>query len=329
MNLTYIGEAVGLGARLTYFLQGPEQGETVVLLPGMGRGADDFHDLAASLNDAGYRTVAIQPRGIGRSGPILTNPTYDQFADDVALILKDIPGGIAGGKAHVLGYEFGNRVARMFAVNYMERVQSLVLLACGGQEVSSSQSDTNASKATQSDPGAAKSAPGEQSPGTKAPILPSDITKNIDSYFRHLAEEAKGPKDVTLSGMTAIFAFWLQPDVREFYVQHAFFSKKSKVPYDWITGWYRDTGWMQKGLDKDHSSTSAAWVSGGKAPMLIIQGADDVAATVANGVYMEKEYPDRVTLVVVPEAGHAMLAEKPEFIADLIKSYLAQNQIVK
>jgi pimeloyl-ACP methyl ester carboxylesterase len=305
----------------------------------MGRGACEFHDLAASLNDAGYRTVAIQPRGIGRSGPILTNPTYDQFADDVALVLKDIPGGIAGGKAHVLGYEFGNRVARMFAVNYPERSQSLVLLACGGQEASSSQSGTNASKTTQSGPGAAKSVPAGQNPGTsteknsnaKVPALPSDVTENIDRFFRDLAAKTKetDPQAVTLSGMIAAFAYWLKPSDREPYVKHAFFSSKSEVPYDWITGWYRDTGWMQEGLDVNHSPTSAAWVSGGDAPMLIIQGADDVAAPVANGVYMEKQYPDRVTLVVVPEAGHAMLAEKPEFIADLIKSYLAQHPIVR
>jgi pimeloyl-ACP methyl ester carboxylesterase len=142
LNLTYIGEAIGPDARLTYFLQGPAQGETVVLLPGMGRGACEFRELAAALNKAGYRTVAIQPRGIGRSGPILTDPSYDRFADDVALILNDIPGGISGGKAHVLGYEFGNRIARMFAVRYPERVQSLVLLACGGQKVSPSPSNT-------------------------------------------------------------------------------------------------------------------------------------------------------------------------------------------
>ena len=340
LNLTYIGEAIGPDVTLTYFLQGPEQGEAVVLLPGMGRGADDFRELAAALNNAGYRTVAIQPRGIGRSGPILTDPSYDQFADDVALVLNDIPGRISGGKAHVLGYEFGNRIARMFAVRYPEQVQSLVLLACGGQKVSPSPSQTTASNTNQSDPGAPKSDPGGQSPGTstkkassaKVPVLnSSDITEKIDSFFRGLAANtvATDTQDVTLSGMTAAFAFWLPPSEREHYVKHAFFAPMSLVPYYWITGWYRDTGWMQEQMDVEHSSPSADWVSGGSAPMLILQGEYDVAAPVENGTYMKETYPDRVTMGVVPDAGHAMLAEQPAFIAEHMISYLEQYPIVR
>jgi pimeloyl-ACP methyl ester carboxylesterase len=340
LNLTYIGQATGPDVSLTYFLQGPAQGETVVLLPGMGRGADEFRELAAALNNVGYRNVAIQPRGIGRSGPILTNPTYNRFADDVALVLRDIPRGITGGRAHVIGYQFGNRIARMFAVRYPERVGSLVLLACGGQKVSPSPSNTKASKKDQSGPGAPKSVAKGQSSGAstkktsraKVPApSPSALTEKIDGFFRDLAAETEetGPQDVTLSGMTGAFAFWLTPSVREHYVKHAFFAPMSQVPYYWITGWYRDTGWMQQAMDREHSSSSADWVSGGSAPMLILNAKYDVAAPVENAKYMKKTYPDRVTMVVVPDAGHAMLAEQPAFIIDHVISYLGQHPIVR
>ncbi len=103
----------------------------------------------------------------------------------------------------------------------------------------------------------------------------------------------------------------------------------SKVPYDWITGWYRDTGWMQQAMDQDHSSTSADWVGGGSVPMLILNGQYDVAAPVENGTYMKKTYPDRVTLAVVPDAGHAMLAEQPAFIIDQTISYLGRHPIAR
>ena len=339
LNLTYIGEAIGPDVNLTYFLQGPEQGETVVLLPGLGRGASEFRELAAALNKAGYRTVAIQPRGIGRSGPILTEPTYEQFADDVALVLKDIPGGIIGGKAHVLGYEFGNRIARMYAVKYPEHVQSLILLACGGQNVSDSSSQANVSKTTQSSLDAPKSVPGEQStdPSTKkassdknSVLSPSAVTENINCFFTDLAEQTKetDPQHITLSGMIAAFVYWLPPSERKPYVKKAFFAPMSQVPYYWITGWYRDTGWMQEGMDVDHSSTSADWVSGGNAPMLILNGEYDVAAPLENATYMKKTYPDRVTLIKVPDAGHAMLAEQPGFIAEHMISYLSQHPVV-
>ena len=44
--------------------------------------------------------------------------------------------------------------------------------------------------------------------------------------------------------------------------------------------------------------------------------------------YMKKTYPDRVTLLEVPDAGHAMLAEQPEFIAEHMISYLTRHPIV-
>jgi hypothetical protein len=56
----------------------------------------------------------------------------------------------------------------------------------------------------------------------------------------------------TQDGMTAIFAYWLKSSERESYAHKAFFAPMSKVPFFWITGWYRDTGWMQAAMDMDH-----------------------------------------------------------------------------
>ena len=42
-------------------------GPPVVLLPSLGRGAEDFDPIAERLADAGYRVLRPQPRGIGRS----------------------------------------------------------------------------------------------------------------------------------------------------------------------------------------------------------------------------------------------------------------------
>ena len=86
---------------------------------------------------------------------------------------------------------------------------------------------------------------------------------------------------------------------------------------------------MQERMDVEHSSPSADWVSGGSAPMLILQGEYDVAAPVENGTYMKETYPDRVTMAVVPDAGHAMLAEQPAFIIEHVISYLGQHPIVR
>ena len=46
-------------------------GPLVVLLPGRGRGSEDFDEVAAGLAKAGFRVLRPQPRGAGQSkGPM-------------------------------------------------------------------------------------------------------------------------------------------------------------------------------------------------------------------------------------------------------------------
>jgi hypothetical protein len=49
---------------------------------------------------------------------------------------------------------------------------------------------------------------------------------------------------------------------------------------------------------------------------------EDVAAPAENAEALKKEYGNRVTVVDVPGAGHAMLPEQPEFIAKTIIDWL-------
>jgi pimeloyl-ACP methyl ester carboxylesterase len=49
-----------------------------------------------------------------------------------------------------------------------------------------------------------------------------------------------------------------------------------------------------------------SWWPGGKRLMLVIQGLADVWAPVENGRSLKADYPNRVTLVELPEVGHFM-----------------------
>jgi pimeloyl-ACP methyl ester carboxylesterase len=104
------------------------EGPAVVLLASLGRGADDFVDLAGHLAAAGFSTLAPEPRGIGASASPLDGVTMSDLADDVAAVIR----ALAGGQATVIGHAFGNRVARMVATAHPDLVESVVLLACGG-----------------------------------------------------------------------------------------------------------------------------------------------------------------------------------------------------
>ncbi len=117
---------VGPGGPLEVHVCGT--GPPVALIASLGRGADDFADLAARLAAAGFRALALEPRGIGASASSLEGVTMADLADDVAAAIR----ALAGGKATVVGHAFGNRVARMVATRHADIVESVVLLACGG-----------------------------------------------------------------------------------------------------------------------------------------------------------------------------------------------------
>ena len=100
----------------------------MALLASLGRGAEDFADLATRLAEAGYCALALEPRGVGGSTSPLDGLTMSDLADDVAAVI----GALADGQATVVGHAFGNRVARMLATRHPDVVESVVLLACGG-----------------------------------------------------------------------------------------------------------------------------------------------------------------------------------------------------
>jgi pimeloyl-ACP methyl ester carboxylesterase len=104
------------------------KGPAVVLIASLGRGADDFVDLADRLAAAGFCALALEPRGVGASLSPLKGVTMTGLADDVASVIA----ALADGPATVVGHAFGNRVARMVATRHPDAVESVILLACGG-----------------------------------------------------------------------------------------------------------------------------------------------------------------------------------------------------
>ncbi len=65
------------------------------------------------------------------------------------------------------------------------------------------------------------------------------------------------------------------------------------------------------------------WQTGGDKPMLVIQGADDKVAVPENAELLKRNWPDRVKVEVVENAGHAVLIERPRQVAEIIKKYLS------
>jgi pimeloyl-ACP methyl ester carboxylesterase len=110
-------------AQIEVLAQG--QGPCIVLLPSLGRGACDFDPIAERLAGAGFRVLRPQPRGIGQSHGPMTGVDLHTYAADVAAVIE----WDGGGPAFVVGHAFGNRVARMLAVDRPDLVRAVSLVA--------------------------------------------------------------------------------------------------------------------------------------------------------------------------------------------------------
>lgn len=109
---------------------GPVDALAVVMIPSLGRGAEDFQRLAGAVAEAGMRALCPQPRGFGRSARYRDGVKLDDLADDVADVIAALT---PRRRAVVLGHAFGNRVARMCAARRPDLVRAVILLAAGGK----------------------------------------------------------------------------------------------------------------------------------------------------------------------------------------------------
>lgn len=99
-------------------------GECVLLIPGLGHGASYFDETLRRLSGVG-RTVAIEPRGVGRSPSNTDAYSVEAWAADVIELMDFL--GVR--RAHLVGSSLGACVALQAALDYPDRVASIVCVA--------------------------------------------------------------------------------------------------------------------------------------------------------------------------------------------------------
>ena len=240
--------------RIEYFAQG--SGPLVLLLPSLGRGAEDFRDVAPRLAHA-CRVVAPSPRGIGGSTGPMSGITLHDFAHDIAAVIE----AEGGGRAIIGGHAFGNFVARTTATDHPHLVRGVALLA-----------------ATHVWP---------VPPAVRESIMKSsDLSLTDDERVKHL--------------------------------RHAFFAPGSD-PRVWLGGWYPEAKKAQR-IATD-ATPQAQWWQAGTAPILDVQPEHDVMIPPESRSRYRDELGDRVSIVAIPNAGHALLPEQPVAVADALLEF--------
>jgi pimeloyl-ACP methyl ester carboxylesterase len=103
-------------------------------------------------------------------------------------------------------------------------------------------------------------------------------------------------------------------------IRQIFFAAGNKVPPTWKEGWHFEVARAQRASDARMALDE--WWAGGSAPTLVVQGMEDVVALPENAKRLAAEFPERVTVVEIPRAGHALLPEQPEQVEKAILGYL-------
>jgi pimeloyl-ACP methyl ester carboxylesterase len=106
-------------------------------------------------------------------------------------------------------------------------------------------------------------------------------------------------------------------------IKTAFFAKDSD-PTAWMTGFWPES--VKANQMANQATPIEEWWSGGEAPILVIQGKEDRCALPENGYLLKDEFGDRVTVIDIDNAAHALLPEQPKAIATTVIDFLKDYQ---
>ena len=102
----------------------PGNGRTVVLFHGMNFFAAAYRDTIEALRQAGFRVIAIDRLGFGRSSKPLVHYNLHMPARNTRLLLDHL--GVE--RAAIVGHSMGGMVATRFAATYPETTSHLVMV---------------------------------------------------------------------------------------------------------------------------------------------------------------------------------------------------------
>jgi pimeloyl-ACP methyl ester carboxylesterase len=102
------------------------------------------------------------------------------------------------------------------------------------------------------------------------------------------------------------------------HLRQAFFAEKND-PTVWLEGWHADAAFAQRAASA--ATPRETWWSAGRAPILDVQAEYDVFAPQESAKALQNELGSRVSIVVVENAGHALIPEQPQRVLELLNAF--------
>ncbi len=257
-------EIIGKGnSTIASYGNGPDiLSPEIFLIPSLGRGAHDFNELVAELNENGYKTRSFNPPGINAGARFGDFKTLVDFSEPIYETMEP---------KILIGHAFGNRVARVGSSQNPENVKAVILLAAGGQVAME----------------------------PKAEQALRDIFNPMKSHKARMED-----------------------------VEYAFFAEGNDIPDHWTRGWHTKTA-IAQGKAVAASAGDDSWHCAGGVPMLIIQPMQDRIAPIENAYALRDKCPQEIEIVEIENAGHALLPEQPEAVAEAVLAFLAKHHRVE
>ena len=111
----------------------------------------------------------------------------------------------------------------------------------------------------------------------------------------------------------------LPEEVRLAALRKAFFAPGSD-PRPWLSGWHPHLREAQRAAAA--AVPQQRWWPGGVAPLLDLQADQDPFRTGSTRLEMKDEFGDRVTVVVIKNASHALFPEQPQEVATALADWI-------
>lgn len=237
--------------------------------------------------------IVILP-SLGRSGR-----DYDEVANQLVAdgfrVLRPEPRGIGLSKGPMENLNMHDFAADVAAVIEHEHQGPAVVVGHAWGNFPARQVATDRPDLVKGVVLAAASA-GKVPPGSKELPIGPDMRKAID-----------GPSDMKLS-----------EEERLAYLRKAFFAP-GHDPRVWLDGWHEET---HKAESHARNVTPVdEYFAAGSAPILDLQAENDAVAPRRFSQVLKSMLGNRVTITVIPNAGHALAPEQPKAMADAIAGF--------
>jgi pimeloyl-ACP methyl ester carboxylesterase len=112
------------------------------------------------------------------------------------------------------------------------------------------------------------------------------------------------------------------PEAERLNVMRQIFFAPGHDPSVWLHGWFPEAGEAQGQASR--ATKQSEWWAAGTVPLFDLQAEDDPFKPRAVMNELKDELGDRVTIMVIPNASHALIPEQPKAVTDAIVAWVGK-----